>query len=103
MARRPIIPVDYEFVEGRHFFTAATQLGQGLCVAHSELRTAFDEVGRQLNVILSENHGFTLGDDVEELGAFEQFQDVLSANSGGSEQKTIQIDWTCRILEKPKA
>jgi hypothetical protein len=103
VARRPIIPVDYKFVAGRHFFTAATQFGQGLCVAHSNLKTAFDEVGRQLNVILSENHAFKLSDDVDEPGAFEQFQDVLNANSGGPEQKTIQIEWTCRILKQPTA
>ena len=102
MARPLIIPVDYEFVAGRHFFTAATTLGQGLCVAHSELKTAFDEVGRQLNVILSENDALKLSDDVAEPGAFEQLRHLLSAEPG-SEGKRIQIDWACRILEQPAA
>jgi len=102
VARRLIIPVDYEFVAGRHFFTAATPLGQGLCVAHTELKTAFDEVRRQLNVILSENHALKLSDEVAEPGAFEQLQHLLSAEPG-SKGKGIQIDWACRILEQPAA
>jgi hypothetical protein len=102
VARRLIIPVDYEFVAGRHFFSAATPLGQGLCVAHSQLKTAFDEIGRQLNVVLSENHALKLDDDVAEPGAFEQLRDVLSTNSG-SEGKRIQIDWACRVFKQPTA
>jgi hypothetical protein len=102
VAPRLIIPIDYEFVAGRHFFTAATMLGQGLCVAHSELKTAFDEVGRQLYVILSENHALKLGDDVAEPGAFEQLRRLLS-DQPGSEGKRVQIGWPCRILEQPAA
>jgi hypothetical protein len=100
VAAKLFIPVDYEFVAGRHFFTAATPLGQGLCVAHSELKTAFDEVGRQLSVILSQNHALKLSDDLVEPGAFEKLRHLLSAEPG-SEGKRIQIDWACRILEQP--
>ena len=99
MALRLIIPVDYEIVEGRHFFTAARQLGQGLCVAHSELKTAFDEVGTQLAVILSQNHGLEVSDAVPEPLTIEHLRDFPSAEAG-SRQKTIQIEWACGILEQ---
>ena len=102
MALRLIIPVDYEIVEGRHFFTAARKLGQGLCVAHSELKTAFDEVGRQLEVILSQNHGLEVSNAVAELRAFEQLPHLPGAEAG-SQGKTIQIEWACSILEQPTA
>jgi hypothetical protein len=97
----PIIPVDYEFVSGRHFFTAATDLGRGLCVAHSDLRTAYDEVGRQLEIILSQNHQFEATGHVKGVGGFRQFQDVLSATSGQSEHaKTAEIGWTAPGLQQ---
>ena len=100
MALQLIIPVDYEIVGGRHFFTAARQLGRGLCVAHSELKTAFDEVGRQLEIILSQNHGIEISSPVPEPRAFEQLRHLSSAE-GGSQGKTIQIEWACSILEQP--
>jgi Ethanolamine utilization protein EutJ (predicted chaperonin) len=100
VALRLIIPVDYEIVEGRHFFTAARQLGRGLCVAHSELKTAFDEVGRQLEVILSQNHGLEVSNAVPEPRAFDQLRNLPNAEAG-SQGKTIQIEWACSILEQP--
>lgn len=102
MALRLIIPVDYEFVEGRHFFTAAGQLGQGLCVAHSDLKTAFDEVGRQLKVILSQNHGFQTSDPAAEPCAFEQLRHLPGAEAG-PQGKTIRILWAFGILEQSTA
>jgi len=51
-AATPFIPVDDEFVAGKHFFTAATAFGRDLCVAHGDLETAIDEVGMQLELIL---------------------------------------------------
>jgi hypothetical protein len=97
VALRLIIPVDYEIVEGRHFFTAAGQLGQGLCVAHSELKTAFDEVGRQLGVILSQNHGLAVSSAVPEPCAFEQLRHLPGAVAGSQGK----IEWACSILEQP--
>jgi hypothetical protein len=98
VALRLIIPVDYEIVEGRHFFTAARQLGQGLCVAHRELKTAFEEVGRQLEVILFQNHGLEVSSAVPEPRAFDQLRHLPSAEAR-SQRKTIQIEWACSILE----
>jgi len=101
VALRLIIPVDYEFVGGRHFFTAARQLGQGLCVAHSELKTAFDEVGRQLKIILSQNHGFETSDPAAEPRAFEELRQLPGAEAGS--QGTIQIEWAFSVLEQSAA
>jgi len=100
MALRLIIPANYEIVEGRHFFTAAGQLGQGLCVAHSELKAALDDVGRQLEVILSQNHGLEVSNAGPEPRAFEQLRHLPSAEAG-SQGRTIRIEWGCSILEQP--
>jgi hypothetical protein len=102
VALRLIVPVDYEFVEGKHFFTAARWLGQGICVAHSELETAFDEVGRQLKVVLFQNHGFKVADAVAERRAFEQLQHLPRAGAGTA-GKTSEIQWACSIVEQPTA
>jgi hypothetical protein len=102
MAGQPIIPVDYEFVAGKHFFTAATEFGQGLCVAHSDLKLAYEEVGNQLKVILSENHEFKLNDNVEAMAPFEEFQAFLDATTGKSQHiksKTTEVDWQAQELE----
>jgi hypothetical protein len=99
---RLIIPVDHEFVEGRHFFTAARQLGQGLCVAHSGLKAAVDEVGRQLKLILAQNHGLEVSDAVADPRLLEELLLPPSADAG-SEGKTRQIEWACSILEQPTA
>jgi hypothetical protein len=49
--------VKYSVVDGAHFFTGADLLSQGLCVAHVDLKTAFDEVPVQLKKLLLLNHG----------------------------------------------
>lgn len=46
------IPVIYELVDDAHFFTASSL---GLCVAHTDLKTAFDEVGTLLDKLLKLN------------------------------------------------
>ena len=97
MTGQPMIPVDYEFVAGKHFFTAATSLGQGLCVAHSDLRTAHDEVGRQLEVILSENHQLSVTADARPT-AFEEFQEYLNAIPARPGCMRGQFDW---IVSEP--
>jgi hypothetical protein len=102
VALRLIIPVDHEFVEGRHFFTAAVPLGQGLCVAHSGLQTAVDEVGRQLKLILSQNHALEVSDAVTDPRVLKQLLHSPSAEAG-SQGKMSQIEWVCSILEQPTA
>ena len=89
------IPVHYEFVAGKHFFTAATSFGRGLCVAHSDLRTAHDEVGRQLKVILSENHQLSV---IAGAGpaTFEEFQHIQNAVAAQPASVRCQFDWIVR-------
>jgi hypothetical protein len=102
MAEQPVIPVAYEFVAGKHFFTAATALGQGLCVAHSNLELAYAEVGKQLKVILGENHDLDLDEDVGPLASFDEFEAWLESVSGKSEHiksKQAQVDWSAREHE----
>jgi hypothetical protein len=89
------IPVHYEFVAGKHFFTAATSFGQGLCVAHSDLRTAHDEVGRQLKVILSENHQLSVTADAGPA-AVEEFRHIQNALEVQSACVAAQFDWIVR-------
>jgi hypothetical protein len=104
MSEEPIVPVDYEFVAGKHFFTAATGLGRGLCVAHGDLRTAFDEVGGQMKTILSENHGFERTHDVGELAGFEEFRTSLSTAAGssaGMSPRRFYVDLAAWALRAP--
>jgi hypothetical protein len=104
MPGEPIVAVDYEFVAGKHFFTAATGLGQGLCVAHGDVKTAFHEVGRQIETVLLENHGFEPTHVVRELAGFEEFRTSLSTAPGGSvgtSTRTFWLDWAAWALRVP--
>lgn len=49
--------VNYSLVDGAHFFTGVDGYAQGLCVAHKDFKTAFDEVAVQLTNLLLINHG----------------------------------------------
>jgi hypothetical protein len=49
--------VKYSVVDGAHFFTGSTAETLGLCVAHHDLKTAFDEAQNQLKNLLLFNHG----------------------------------------------
>ena len=51
------IRIVYKYVDGAHFFIPAGDDAKGLCVAHADLRTAFDEVGRQLEALCKFNKG----------------------------------------------
>ena len=49
--------IKYTIVDGMHFFTSPGGLTEGLCVASTDLKTAYDEVAFQMNHLLKENHG----------------------------------------------
>jgi hypothetical protein len=51
------IKVTYKFIDGAHFFVSTDKEAVGLCVANTDLKTAFDEVAVQLNAIYAFNHG----------------------------------------------
>ncbi len=51
------IGVLYKHIDGAHFFVSYDKEGAGLCVASTDLKTAFDEVAKQLNVLFEHNHG----------------------------------------------
>lgn len=94
MAGQLIIPVDYEFISGKHFFTAATGLGRGLCVAHGDLKTAYDEVGRQLKVILIENHDFEVAHNISPVVPYKQLLHRLSSTGGHERRTSAEFLWT---------
>lgn len=51
------INVTYKFIDGAHFFVSNDKMAEGLCVAHADLKVAFEEVANQLNVLFEHNHG----------------------------------------------
>lgn len=51
------VNVLYKLIDGAHFFVSDEREASGLCVASTDLKTAFDEVANQLNVLFEYNHG----------------------------------------------
>ena len=51
------VNVLYKYVDGAHFFVSYDDKTLGLCVAHSDLTTAFEAVGPTLEKLFKENHG----------------------------------------------
>lgn len=51
------VKVLYKFIDGAHFFVSNEREAAGLCVASADLKTSFDEVANQLNVLFEHNHG----------------------------------------------
>ena len=51
------VKVLYKYVDGAHFFVSNDEASVGLCVAHSDLETAFDAVESQLAKLFKKNHG----------------------------------------------
>lgn len=95
------IPVAYRMVSGKHFFTAAGAVGQGLCVAHCDLEAAYSEVGQQLNVIMAVNHEMSGVMDFQPSTSFQDFKSRLNGNgkvgSGPSEiEPQGQLEWVPR-------
>jgi hypothetical protein len=53
------ITVDYELIDGSHFFTSRHPLALGLCAASNNLPAAFADVSAQLVELLRDNHGIS--------------------------------------------
>jgi hypothetical protein len=51
------IKVTHKFIDGAHFFVSDDKEALGLCVAHADLKTAYEEVGNQLDALFEYNHG----------------------------------------------
>ncbi len=51
------INVTYKCIDGAHFFVTTDKEAAGLCVAHTDFDTAFNEVAFQLNALFKFNHG----------------------------------------------
>ena len=48
--------VEYAFVKGVHFFIPGDEATQGLCVAHQDLKTAYEAVSEALTMLFKMNH-----------------------------------------------
>jgi hypothetical protein len=66
-----VITVKYAHIKGAHFFTSNDKFGLGLCVAHQDLKTAFEETAVQLKMLLKLNHDIVA--DVEPTVPYEVF------------------------------
>src|ERR1700724_3430287 len=51
------VQITYKYVDGAHFFVSNDKDVQGLCVAHADLKIAYEEVARQLNILFEQNKG----------------------------------------------
>jgi hypothetical protein len=51
------IKVDYSVIDGAHFFSGRDVISFGLCVAHKDLKTAFDSTLAALKLLIVKNHG----------------------------------------------
>ena len=51
------ISITYKFIDGAHFFVSSDKDAEGLCVAHTDLKLAYEEVAKQLDALFAFNHG----------------------------------------------
>jgi hypothetical protein len=72
------IKVTYKYIDGAHFFVSSDKAAAGLCAAHADLKIAYDEVAKQLNVLFEHNHG-QKGTDFKPGTSFETFKKWLDA------------------------
>ena len=76
MSSTHTIKVTHKEVDGVHFFTSVSGHGKGLCVGHSNLKMAFEEVGIQLTNILCANLGASV--EVTPAVSYEEFEQWLN-------------------------
>jgi len=72
------VKILYKFIDGAHFFVSNEREAAGLCVANADLKTAFDEVANQLNVLFEHNHG--LKTDFRPAVPFDVFKNAIEAS-----------------------
>ncbi|MDE0002606.1 MAG: hypothetical protein OXQ29_07915 [Rhodospirillaceae bacterium] len=54
------VNVQYKFVGDAHFFVSEDERTVGLCVAHKDLKTAFDAVAPTLSKLFKANHDLNI-------------------------------------------
>ena len=95
------IKVIHKFVDGAHFFVSDDKEAAGLCVAHPDLKTAFDEVAKQLNTLFEFNYGEKC--DFQAGVPFENFKSAVEASrlvAKGADQSGMIVSatiqpWMC--------
>lgn len=78
------VKVLYKHVDGAHFFVSDDKETAGLCVAHTDLSTAYHDVAKALSFLYKENHGIDVH-FVPDL-SFEAFSQWLSMMSSAALQ-----------------
>jgi hypothetical protein len=51
------IKITYKYIDGAHFFVTDDKEALGFCVAHNDLKVAYEEVSNQLSALFEYNHG----------------------------------------------
>jgi hypothetical protein len=77
--------VKHSVVDGAHFFTGADPFSQGLCVAHQDLKKAFDEVHVQLKNLAEVN--FNIHAEFVPAAPFEEFESDLKQTASKTKAK----------------
>ncbi len=91
-----VLHLNYAFVDGLHFFVGSGPLAKGLCVAHADSKTAYDEVSVQLKYLLAKNHG--IDDNPQPNMPYEDFLEWLknaaqTPNENITPMPTAIIKW----------
>ena len=89
-----VIKVKYAFIDGAHFFTSDDKLGLGLCAAHQDLKTAFEETSFQLKTLLKLNHQIEA--DIEPTVSLEQLEAWVAGPSPNPHIRPRilgEVDW----------
>ena len=84
--KKPPIEVTYKYIDGAHFFVSDDKEALGLCVAHCDLKIAYEEVAYQLSALFEHNHGEeTTFSPTVSFDEFKKFADAVQLLAKGTE------------------
>jgi len=94
------IEIIYKYVDGAHFFVSNDKMAYGLCVAHKDLRTAFQSLSPALSKLFLVNHGVTA--DFKPQIKYAEFRAIIEKwlDVGGNSSRHVAVrpggfvDWS---------